>query len=282
MGTHRSGAAGHHRRPWKPASHRRFAQGRVRAVLAIVLAPALIVGIAMAASGNDAGLQEVAQAVDEPDPAAGLLPLPAAPKPAAPAPPKTAPAQQTPVPEAGNNTKRSGPTGRYLVARGTDAAPTGKGRIVRYLVEVEEGLRANPALFAAEVHRILNDERSWGRGGQVLRFVRVDSGAVRFRVSLSSPTLTDRQCHPLRTFGRVSCFNGRRSVINNARWQHGSWTYGKDVARYREYLINHEVGHALGRRHVGCTTPGAPAPVMVQQTKSLEGCTANAWPYAAR
>jgi hypothetical protein len=172
----------------------------------------------------------------------------------------------------------SHPTGRYLVAPGTDA-PAGAGQEVRYLVEVEDGLPFTPAQFAVDVARILNAPEGWGHGGSTLRFVRVDHGPVSFRVSLSSPHLTDLQCAPLRTYGRVSCFHGSRAVINEARWRYGSPTYGTDVNGYRNYVVSHEVGHALGRHHVHCTRAGTPAPVMVQQTKSLEGCRANPWPY---
>lgn len=235
-----------------------------------MIAPVLIVGIALLAAGQEPGISAVAEAVDEPNPpsVADLLPLPK--------PPRKAPKPAAPKVE---KKERAGPTGRYLLAPGRDAAPKGKGTLVRYLVESEEGLAVGPREFAADVHRILNDPRSWGRGGQTMRFERVASGPARFRVSLSSPSLTDRQCHPLRTFSRVSCFNGRRAVINNDRWRLGSPTYGKDVAGYREYVVNHEVGHALGRDHVRCRKRGAPASVMVQQTKSLEGCRANPWPY---
>jgi hypothetical protein len=168
-------------------------------------------------------------------------------------------------------------SGRHLVVPG-GASAKGSGPVVRYLVEMERGLTFDPAGFAADVHRILNHERGWGRAGAT-RFVRVDKGPVRFRVSLSTPRLTDEQCRPLRTFGRVSCWNGSRAVINAVRWADGAPTYGADVASYREYVVSHEVGHALGRGHVGCPGRGRPAPVMVQQTKSLSGCAPNPWPY---
>jgi hypothetical protein len=168
-------------------------------------------------------------------------------------------------------------TGSYLVVPGEAKSP-GQGPILRYLVEVERGLPFGARDFAAEVHRILNHEHGWGRAGRI-RFVRVDSGAVRFRVSLSSPDLTDTSCAPLRTFGRLSCFSRGRAVINAVRWGTGSPSYGKDVVSYREYLISHEVGHGLGHGHVSCPKPGEPAPVMVQQTKSLGGCRPNPWPY---
>ncbi|GAA2148423.1 DUF3152 domain-containing protein [Actinomadura napierensis] len=169
-------------------------------------------------------------------------------------------------------------SGRYAVVPGKAAPPGSRGTLVRYMVEVERGLPISGADFAAEVQRVLNDPRSWGHGG-AMRFERVARGPVRFRVALSSPAMTDRMCAPLVTGGELSCRHGDRSVVNALRYGEGAASYGRDLASYREYVINHEVGHALGHDHRQCPGRGRPAPVMVQQTKSLYGCAPNPWPF---
>ena len=98
-------------------------------------------------------------------------------------------------------------------------------------------------------------------------------------MTLASPSLTAKLCAPLETtVQQVSCWNGARAVLNLTRWIRGASTYGDDLASYRNYLVSHEVGHGLGHGHVQCSGAGRPAPVMVQQTKDLEGCTAWPWP----
>ncbi|MGW5682008.1 DUF3152 domain-containing protein [Nonomuraea sp. NPDC003754] len=163
-------------------------------------------------------------------------------------------------------------SGAYRVVAGGAAPRNGRGPVVRYLVEVEGGLPFAPAAFAATVHATLNDPRSWGR------FRRVDHPPVRLSVALTSPLTTDAQCLPLRTGGELSCWNGRRSVINALRWAVGVPSYRGDLTAYRQYVINHEVGHGLGHSHAHCPGRGLPAPVMVQQSKSLERCLPNPWP----
>ncbi|MEO3783969.1 DUF3152 domain-containing protein [Actinocorallia sp. B10E7] len=164
-------------------------------------------------------------------------------------------------------------SGGYLPAPGTDEPLHHRHRTTRYLVEVEKGLPFTPEEFARDVHRILTDPRGWPTG-----FLRVDRGPVDLRVSLTSPAHTRRHCRPLTVGLRLSCWQGGRAVINAARWARGAASYGHDLATYREYLINHEVGHALGHGHRTCPGPGRPAPVMVQQSISLYGCSPNPWP----
>lgn len=157
---------------------------------------------------------------------------------------------------------------------------SGDGASRRYVVEVEDGLPVNRAAFAAEVERTLADPRGWTRGGAVA-VRRVDSGPVSFKVTLASPETTDALCAPHDTHGRLSCARGDRAILNVRRWLEGARSYGDDLAGYRRYLVNHEVGHALGyASHGSCPRRGEPAPAMMQQTRGLGGCSPSPWPTA--
>jgi hypothetical protein len=147
---------------------------------------------------------------------------------------------------------------------------------ISYTVEVEDNLPFPADKVAATVERTLVDRRGWSaKTGST--FARVDTGG-NTRILLATPATVDRLCAPLQTNGQVSCRNGDLVVLNALRWANGSPTYGEDVTDYRRYLINHEVGHRLGRDHESCPQPGARAPLMVQQTKGLQGCEKNPWP----
>jgi hypothetical protein len=167
-------------------------------------------------------------------------------------------------------------SGRLVTVRGSATAP-GKGRVMRIKVQVESGLPVDGRAFAAFVMDTLNDPRSWGRGGR-RTFARTD-GAYDVRVVLASPQTSRAMCRPLETLGRLSCRSGDAAVLTYYRWVNAHPDYGRDRTGYRNYVVNHEIGHALGHGHVGCPGRGEPAPVMMQQTKGLVGCEPNPWPF---
>ena len=170
--------------------------------------------------------------------------------------------------------------GSVTVVPGSSAV-YGTGPLQRFVVEVEDGIGVDGAAFAAAVEATLGDPRSWGNGG-AMSFQRVDAtapGAYEFRVSLVSPGSMERYCPGVGTGGYTSCRYGERAVVNLARWETAVPDYQGDVATYRQYVVNHEVGHALGNGHEPCPGPGQLAPVMQQQTLGLDGCRRNAWPF---
>ena len=119
---------------------------------------------------------------------------------------------------------------------------------------------------------------------------RVDSGQIDFHVTLTS-AMTVRHICGYDVHVETSCYMAagnipvNRVVLNDARYVRGATAYVGDLATYRTYMVNHEVGHALGHRHAHQCLPGGLAPVMMQQTFGLrsaqtgELCEANPWPF---
>jgi hypothetical protein len=173
----------------------------------------------------------------------------------------------------------SGP-GTYQAARESMKPTSSSGALIRYDVRVEDGLSINPDQAAVEIQQVLDDPRSW-RATHRWRFELAPVGeTVTLHAYIVTPETTDRLCAPHLTRGEVSCQNGNRVVLNAKRWLLGADAYSSDLTNYRRYLVNHEFGHALGKRHVNCPGPGRPAPVMMQQTKGLGACRKNPWPQA--
>lgn len=215
------------------------------------------------------------------------LPAPEASEPGLPDPPTPveAPSSEASGPSAPAVPAPVDPVDPVVVERGTGdltvvpggTAASGPGPVKRYTVAVEGGLGIDPVDFAAQVDRTLADSRSWGSGGR-WAFQRVDVGPVDLEVVLASPTTTDRLCRPLSTNGVYSCAVGKRAALNSMRWLRGADAYAGRLPEYRQYVVNHEVGHTLGHGHAGCGGAGEPAPVMMQQTKGVGACLPWPWP----
>lgn len=163
---------------------------------------------------------------------------------------------------------------------GVTPKPAASEDEVGYRILIERGLEAEIPQWVATVTAVLDDERGWRAAGK--RFVLVDDAErEEFSILLARPRTVDRLCRPLRTGGIYSCGRHGRAALNLMRWREGAASWGEELDGYRVYMINHEVGHLIGMPHKRCPKRGAPAPVMVQQTKSLFGCTARAWPVEA-
>ena len=247
------------------------------AALAVLALPPAAASVGMHAVGLAGGPRRLAAAT--PDTGGGP------PTAAAPSSPLTS-ATPTPDPEAPTDADRDAGilrrtvaqtgSGEFDVAPGSVPAP-GPGTVRTVRVEVERGLPVDRDRFAAFVMAALNDPRGWGNGG-TMSFARTD-GDAPITVVLASPDTSAELCGELSTRGKLSCRNGPRAVLTLYRWVNGTSEYADNLTGYRQYVVNHEVGHALGHGHERCPGPGQAAPVMQQQTLGLKGCTENSWPH---
>jgi hypothetical protein len=196
----------------------------------------------------------------------------------------------------------------HIVPGASSQVGEGTAKVFTYTVEIEDGIDTTTFGgddgFARMVTETLSNPKSWTHNPQ-FAFTRVDGtaqGEPDFRISLSTPITVREGCGydiPL----EASCYNPAfadgqpRVFLNEARWVRGAVPFQGDVGSYRQYLINHEVGHAIGyQRHEACAANGELAPIMMQQTFSTNNndaarfdpgtinpdgktCRFNPWPY---
>ncbi|MGE5827276.1 MAG: DUF3152 domain-containing protein, partial [Micromonosporaceae bacterium] len=256
----------------------------VRPIAALLLVVGVAVG-SVALFGPDGVRRPTAAAARAlPHPS----PSPTSPPPVIPSPtttPSSTPPPKPAPPRTPSKTRTSPPAGAstYRYAVGTGPILGSAGTVRTFRVAVENGVGVAVEDFTATVESTLGDARSWV-AGNTLRFQRVESGA-NFTIYLVSPATADQICRSggvdIRVGGvpYTSCRVGAKVVINSARYLTGVPNYGAPLSAYRQYVINHEVGHWLGHHHELCPGSGQLAPVMEQQTLSLAGCVANSWPY---
>lgn len=240
-------------------------------------------------------------------------------------------AQDAPVTSVPEETSRPGPdpADQEAIQRAADALPAGgdyteRGedtyreaprsdahfghdgeRTIRYSVEIENGVNTDAyggdAAFASLVDATLGDPRGWTARGD-FEFIRVPADDdPDTRIRLTSLHTTAQLCGAdLET--ETSCHTGITGestvVLNESRWVRGAVPFEGDIGNYRQYLVNHEFGHAIGyAEHQACGGQGKLAPIMMQQTLSMNNaqlheqdpeeiypdddvtCEPNPWPY---
>jgi len=162
-----------------------------------------------------------------------------------------------------------------------DASNNYSKQLYNISIQVESGLNLNPNCLSEMIIGILNDIRGWSTV-ENMNFQIVDSEYSDLNIVFAKPETVDELCYPLQTNGIYSCRNEQNVVINMFRWTSGAKDFDNDLSTYRIYLINHEVGHWLGWGHSDCPSENALAPVMMQQSKTTDGCIPNGWPIYER
>lgn len=136
----------------------------------------------------------------------------------------------------------------------------------------------------------LHDTRGWGALGYELREVTDNRRRCDVIVHLLEATEMDRK------YGQFGHLKGMsitdrgakpiRIDLHATNWFVPPAAFAENpdaaedrLAQYQAYVINHEMGHALGYDHSKAVA-GGPCAVMYQQTRGtgLAVCEANAWP----
>ena len=146
-----------------------------------------------------------------------------------------------------------------------------------YRIDTSGSITASLDEFSRQVHETLNDSRGWIILG--LRFDET-TGPADFIVVLANadsvPSFSPAGCSSY-----YSCTVANYVIVNQTRWLEATdpWNAaGGNLRDYRHMVVNHELGHWLGHPHTSCPASGNPAPLMMQQSTALNGCTFNPWP----
>lgn len=145
-----------------------------------------------------------------------------------------------------------------------------------YRIATRGHIVTSTKVFAQLSQETYENPSGWRSAGY--QFKRVATGGDFTLVLADSASMT--------SFGPPcdstwSCRAGRNVVINQSRWLHASpaWNHaGLPLRLYRDMVVDHETGHWLGHPHKSCGGAGQLAPLMMQQSKGLNGCRFNPWP----
>ncbi len=164
-------------------------------------------------------------------------------------------------------------------------AGEGTETVVRYVIEVEDGVDTSRYGggdgFARMVDSTLSDPRGWINDPR-FRFEHVAADQdPNLRIRLTSVGTTHELCGndlEMETSCRTTVTGESLVVLNESRWVRGAVPFEGDLGSYRQYLLNHEVGHAIGYpAHAACGADGALAPIMMQQTLSMNNAELNSY-----
>ena len=153
-----------------------------------------------------------------------------------------------------------------------------------YLVTtlVDEDVPYRDDLFFKKVKKTLTDPEGWRKVANVkFNVVKPEiylksKSKHKIPIRLSRNKTISEECG----FGlneKLSCCDmlSKRVWLNYDRWKNGAKASKLPLGKYRDYMINHEVGHALGRLHAVCPCVGCPAPIMMQHTITIGQCVPN-------
>ena len=151
-------------------------------------------------------------------------------------------------------------------------------KLLKVSIKVDEDVKTKYNLhnvferqFDFYVIAYLNSPDGWSQYGYYFEIVENNSDIL---IRLSSAKTIKEKCG---FHENLSCAElaGKHIFLNEDRWFHGAPASQLSLDDYRQYMVSHEMGHALGKGHTKCPCKGCPAPIMLQQPKGIQQCIPN-------
>ncbi|NNG39749.1 DUF3152 domain-containing protein [Flexivirga sp. ID2601S] len=158
------------------------------------------------------------------------------------------------------------------------SSSTASGPQIPFAVELEAGAGLQAIQVTQLAATVLNPRVGWlSKPNTNLQPLSPDEVAKgrkpAFVLAVVSPAMIEKRCGA----AQLLCGNGTTRYISTRAWVAPPAAYEKEAGAFQLYAFNHEIGLALGKPEVRCSTPGREASVMQDQTKPLGGCTP--WPW---
>ena len=158
-----------------------------------------------------------------------------------------------------------------------------------YHVQTHRDIPADEAAhFRQMVHKTLNDPRSWGIPfydipmDLLLQIPKEQTFIIRLT---PAPDLNKKYSEFKERQLSVANMTDRTIDINWCRWTEACPNHSQlPIEQYRQYVIQHEVGHMMGKMHPDPSNSPhqSKAPIMMQQTLGIttkdHQYTPNPWP----
>lgn len=179
-------------------------------------------------------------------------------------------------------------------------ATTPDAGVVQYVrIDVEDGLQMINGTLSVFVMSALNDPQGWGKEGPTT-YVQTE-GAPDIRVIFASPVTAAALCptphepaslapvetsspspdaSPSPTPTAIQCADHGAIVVSVYDWIQGLGPFAADRNGARAYLLNHGLGHVLGKADDRCKK--GVAAVMVDQRELPAKCKPNPWPFPSK
>lgn len=142
---------------------------------------------------------------------------------------------------------------------------------------------SNKYFIIHKILSVLDDKRGWRKFGYTFEYIQKNTSDKDIDLIITVKPNADirRICG----FDGLSCASyGNQRLkfiyINLENWLNGSDKSKLSLDLYRTYVINHEMGHILGRHHLKSEDqkPGSLAPIRIQQTLGIGHCSPNPYP----
>lgn len=154
--------------------------------------------------------------------------------------------------------------------------------VLTYTLVIDKPLNMKKKYILDKLKFVLSSNKGWKKHGYNFKYIDTVENCDII-VHMSTNAFINKRCG---VGDKLSCAEYNKNIknkgniyLNVERWRKGSSASKLNLQEYRNYQLNHEFGHILGRDHVFHKDYiNKKCPIMVQQTLGIGKSKVNCWP----